>query len=269
MQENLKIIQNGGYLIIRRIRMDVLKTLILLMVGFLFSCAAPDVRPDYLPRERNSLDNLQRATVAFVKRLEGSDKYFSYCSGVFVSRMEVLTAAHCVIDEPVDQIFIVPFSEIEGLYAISYDKAWQFAVSDIAPEKDLALLTPYDEFNFSIVPRTHVDVSSRDEIYIGEQIFLSSHPGGQGWALTRGIVSRKVYADDVEINDYQTLSGWLMQSGLNAFPGSSGGPIIDSGGNLVGIVSLGTVRGGILSRNYVQGSFFAVHLLEIQDFLGN
>lgn len=70
----------------------------------------------------------------------------------------------------------------------------------------------------------------------GEEVYCLSHPQGQLFYLTKGIVSRN---QSLRIRSTGTLKT-EMQISADYAAGSSGGPVIDSRGNLVGLISTTT-----------------------------
>lgn len=67
----------------------------------------------------------------------------------------------------------------------------------------------------------------------GEEVYCLSHPQGNLYYLTKGIVSR----NRTKVNRYNGQGKVEMQISADYAVGSSGGPIFDCRGNLVGLVS--------------------------------
>jgi formylglycine-generating enzyme required for sulfatase activity len=66
-----------------------------------------------------------------------------------------------------------------------------------------------------------------------QRVFALGHPlGGPGWAVTDGTVSRR-------------LGGFIYFSGTAVSPGNSGGPLLDAGGTVVGMITTLAGRLGI------------------------
>jgi serine protease Do len=106
----------------------------------------------------------------------------------------------------------------------------------VYPVKEILTADPINDF---VIFR--VDVASDkltpmplgEPLEVGEEVYCLSHPQGNLFYLTKGIVSRNVSMVNKE-NGQVKLE---MQISADYGVGSSGGPIIDSHGNLVGIVS--------------------------------
>ena len=102
------------------------------------------------------------------------------------------------------------------------------------PRLDLALLKATGE---NLKPLRAGDSS---KLRVGEWVFAIGHPWGQRWVVTAGIVSGQRTAkivDDVTIQ--------YIQSDVLLAPGNSGGPLLDTDGNVVGINAM--IFGGDLS----------------------
>lgn len=99
------------------------------------------------------------------------------------------------------------------------------------PEKDIAVLRPYSTPE-KIVPATLGDPGG---LAIGAPAFAVGHPFGLVGSLSAGVVSgldRSMSAPGLE----KPLTG-LIQFDAAVNPGSSGGPLVDANGEVVGIVT--------------------------------
>ena len=102
------------------------------------------------------------------------------------------------------------------------------------PRLDLALLKVISE---NLKPLRAGDSS---KLRVGEWVFAIGHPWGQRWVVTAGIVSTQrtaKIADDVTTQ--------YIQSDVLLAPGNSGGPLLDTDGNVVGINAM--IFGGDLA----------------------
>jgi serine protease Do len=91
------------------------------------------------------------------------------------------------------------------------------------PDVDLALLS-IDATD--LTPLKPVSVSPR----VGEMVFAFGHPWGQRNAVTRGIVSALVSAQNRRGDKLP-----VIRSDAPLAPGNSGGPLVNSSGEVVGI----------------------------------
>lgn len=171
----------------------------------------------------------------------------TFCSGVIVDR-KVMTAYHCVEDgEPV---FV---ETIEGRF--------EAAVWGTDETADLAVLVPADGRE---LPRG-VRLSRRAPGF-GDEIWVIGHPlGTYTNSITRGIVSHPEREDGL-------FGGLWFQHDAGQIDGNSGGPVFDSKGRLVGIVSFSLITSitcalgcaGAYQNTHIHG---AVHLSPIRSLL--
>jgi S1-C subfamily serine protease len=138
-------------------------------------------------------------------------------SGFFVSREgHVLTNAHVVADARIVKVRLATGRDLVG----------EVLKSD--PQRDVALIK---------TEITGVDpLAVRDtEPNVGEDVFALGSPLGQAFSgtLTRGILS-----------GHRTLSERrFLQSDVAVLPGSSGGPLLDSSGAVIGLTVIGVDSG--------------------------
>ncbi len=82
-------------------------------------------------------------------------------------------------------------------------------------------------------PLRRIEFSDSAEVVIGDQVYAIGHPEQGGlWSLTTGVIS-------AFRQDYGGVSGKnLFQTDASINRGNSGGPLLDTSGNMVGINSL-------------------------------
>lgn len=80
-----------------------------------------------------------------------------------------------------------------------------------------------------------------DSCYVGQTVYAIGTPAGPdyGWSTTKGIISYKnrevkMYADDGTLQKKLRL----LQTDANVNPGNSGGPLVNTNGEVVGVVSM-------------------------------
>ncbi len=121
------------------------------------------------------------------------------------------------------------------------------SVVGLDPWTDLALL------NLENAGRTeYVGFGDSDSLSVGDEVFAVGSPRGLSHTVNRGIVSavRRFLADEMYFEDGAKtglFTAWIQTDAL-VEPGSSGGPLLDSRGRVVGIVA----------RSFRAGSGFAV-----------
>ena len=110
-----------------------------------------------------------------------------------------------------------------------------------------------------------------DECYQGQAVYAIGTPAGPefGWTTTRGIISYtdrevKIYDDDGSLQKKLRL----LQTDANVNPGNSGGPLINTDGEVVGVVSM-KLADGYEGIGFAIPSDGAVEILEAIMMYGN
>jgi S1-C subfamily serine protease len=175
--------------------------LAIFFVAFLvIACSS---QPNYPPRP--AAQELVSETAALT-----DDMGRIYCSGVWVSDDEVLTAAHCVIGMDDDGA-----SGLTGTLKNSQtDHLRAFLITKFDPAHDYMLLqVPFHGYH-------GVATLAQAPAVPGDDLYIVGHPAGVGWSFVRGTVS--------------ALRPW-MQVQAPIFGGFSGAGAFDSHGDLVGL----------------------------------
>jgi S1-C subfamily serine protease len=140
-------------------------------------------------------------------------------SGVVVSANgDILTAFHIVAGA----------AEIEVIFADGSQGTAEIIAAE--PENDIAVLRP-NEMPGLIVPAV---LGSAAAMRVGDQAFAVGNPLGLAASMSAGVISgfdRSFTARETE----QRLEG-LIQFDTAVNPGNSGGPLLNRGGQVVGIV---------------------------------
>jgi S1-C subfamily serine protease len=141
----------------------------------------------------------------------------AYGAGVVLDRVgHVLTCQHVVEGNDTAR---VTFSErhVAVVRVIDRDKGL-----------DLALLKLDGALPGGVSPASEAPMGSVVDLEMGDEVFAMGAPRKLGFSLSRGIVS---YTG----RPYQ--GAYFLQTDVPTNPGSSGGPVLDARGALVGIVS--------------------------------
>ncbi len=158
------------------------------------------------------------------------------CSGALVEHDQVLTAAHCV----------ATLREVLVFWKEDYSKAYHAVVTSIDRELDVALLQlpPLDLEPLKLVPPNSLPK-------IGEDVATIGHPTPSQsfeyppfdkestYLLSKGIISQ---------SNEKTLI-----SDLSVSPGNSGGPALNSRGQIIGVVSKKRIDRGVGSIAHLVG----------------
>jgi putative serine protease PepD len=99
-------------------------------------------------------------------------------------------------------------------------------VASADPKTDIATLTP------ATLPQTVVPATIGGNVQVGGQVVAIGNPLGLTYSVSSGVVSGLNRTADT---DHGKFSG-LIQFDASVNPGSSGGPLLDAGGDVIGIV---------------------------------
>ena len=150
----------------------------------------------------------------------GEEEGIGVGSGVVVNDDgEVITALHVV--EGASEINV---SFADGTQTTA-------AVADSDPYRDVAVLSPYTRPNI-IAPAT---IGASSSVRVGDEVLAVGNPLGLVGSLSAGVVSG-LQREFRLAGREQSLRG-LIQFDTAVNPGSSGGPLLDRGGRVVGIVT--------------------------------
>ena len=188
-----------------------------------------------LPQQSQQEVLLSQALDATVALTEGQD---IYCTGSFVRGDTVLTAAHCV--EGVETVEVMT----------RQGKLYTYNVAKRDEVHDFALLVPTEWVNEHPV----INLASRPPTY-GETVVLVGHPYGMGWSVFIGRVNNP---SQYGFGNAGGEDHWVM-SDNGGGPGTSGGPLMNVYGELVGVNIWHPIRG--------RGWGASVHLDEIKKAL--
>lgn len=111
---------------------------------------------------------------------------------------------------------------------------------------DIAVLTPQR------LPQVVVPAVLGGGAQVGDDVFALGHPLGLNGSLSAGVVS--ALDREIRVSSSQTLEG-LIQFDAAVNPGNSGGPLLNKGGQVVGIV---TGLANPSEQNFFVGIGFAV-----------
>jgi ankyrin repeat protein len=148
-------------------------------------------------------------SVVYIAMQDSSGKQVCFGSGFFITRNLILTNKH-VISCSVTTRGSVNIAGSTQAHPITTMLAW--------PDLDLALV----EAKGLLAPA--LTLSPQRQPSAGDDIFVAGNPEGLEGTFTRGIISSV------------RLQGGLLQIDAPVSPGSSGGPVVDVYGRVVGII---------------------------------
>lgn len=172
-------------------------------------------------------------------------------AGIIISNKGyILTCAHVVAsaaDGKVNVIFFDDKKVVTGLVI------WQ------DPERDLALVKVKQK---NLSARFQVLPLALEDPQVGEQILTIGHPLGNYWTVAQGVVSKYNFGSLSPL--FNTKVRFLQTDAL-MHPGSSGGPVVNLEGQLVGICDrVATERAPIYVPLFIDD---AVAVSSIHSFL--
>ena len=140
-------------------------------------------------------------------------------SGVIIDAQgQILTARHVVVDA----------DEIRVTYADGTQSVAEVSTTD--PERDIAVLRT-DQGPEVLVPAVLGSVAT---VNTGDPVYVVGNPLGFTASISAGVVSG--FNRSLPLDDDETLDG-LIQFDAAVNPGSSGGPLVNARGQVVGIVT--------------------------------
>ena len=149
-------------------------------------------------------------------------------------RGNIITNWHVIDGTPVVRVIFKPQKDSKNNQSTTY------AVADVVrvnKAKDLALLK-LNRLPHSIEP---IILSSASENEVGTDVHAIGHPAGETWSYTRGFISqvRPNYEWSYEDSNHRAD---LIQIQTPIGPGSSGGPLLNSEGKLLGVNSFSSTE---------------------------
>ncbi len=174
------------------------------------------------------------------KKIERSG--WGTCSGVFIKENVILSAAHCV-DMSRDEGM-----ELRGVWVRRGDVSAKATIIKVDTKADLLLL--------------YTDLSGKplelaDHAVRGQDCWVIGNPLGMVDILTKGIVSKIDWVIKGEKARFLVIDATVL-------PGNSGGAVVDSNGDLIGILTRSTSLFGPFGA---AGLGIAVDLQTIREFL--
>jgi S1-C subfamily serine protease len=150
---------------------------------------------------------------------ENGEDGYGVGSGVVANEVgDILTAYHVVGDATTIEVYFA-----DGTKATA-------VISSSDPENDIAVLKP-DKMPEVIVPAI---LGSSGAMRIGDEAYAVGNPLGLSNSMSAGVISG--FNRSIPINDELRLEG-LIQFDAAVNPGNSGGPLLNRGGQVIGIVT--------------------------------
>jgi uncharacterized protein (TIGR03067 family) len=211
----------------------------------------PDKKPPVLPEDKLSPENLKRIKDATVLIHVGlNDGRTGSGSGFFVDQPGLIcTNAHVLgmLDadsKPPQKMQIVLHS------GEANEQTLQGKVLGVDRDADLAFLSV--EANPNTLP-TPLSLGDLPNAKVTQRVYILGYPFGDA-------LGKQVTTSESSVSSLRVKAGQLDQIQVNGgiHPGNSGGPIVDAGGNLIGI-SVSIIRGTQIN--------FAIPAQKVLDFM--
>lgn len=209
----------------------ILRYAIFLLVFVMFGCCA-----SYLNGPKKSLnltvpEKLQRATIALLTKVD-DDRMIPHCSGVWLNRHQIITAAHCIdpdVEEKIGMtVHYVEFDDVKDPGQPFVRKSVVRSATVLAHDKsvDLALISAIDP------SRDHhvIKIDKDTEIHIGDTVHTVGHISSYWWTYHIGNISMFRNTTGPHKNVLKTI-----QVSSAAWRGGSGGGLFTQDGRLIGI----------------------------------
>ena len=116
----------------------------------------------------------------------------------------------------------------EATVRLADGRDYKASLAGVSPAHDIAVLRIGVDFKRP----PPVPVGTSEDLKVGQKVFAIGNPFGLDWTLTTGIVSA---LDRSLPSDSGPTIEHLIQTDAAINPGSSGGPLLDSAGRLIGI----------------------------------
>jgi S1-C subfamily serine protease len=203
-----------------------------LCAGLALACDAPDRRlpipPNLLEDERNTIEIFRRtaASVVFVTNSEVRRSAFN----LNATQATRGTGSGFVWDR--QGHIVTNFHVVEGGNRFSVTLAdgsvLEARLVGVAPRKDLAVLA-IDAEDLSVGA---LEPGDSTNLAVGQKVLAIGNPFGLDSSLTTGVISALG-------REIQSVAGTLIEDVIQTDaainPGSSGGPLLDSSGRLIGV----------------------------------
>lgn len=232
-----------------------LRKFVVFLVALLLTSCSPAI-PPVAPGTQTVQEVVRDSTVAFVTTSLKSETTYPYCTGVWISRTTILTALHCAVGaanreeirklpieiRPFGMLLITKVKNPTGI-TMNYVVESEVTGIDLPPTKqhsakvisvdlthDLALLKMSSDMpHHSWLPIANALPK------VGDKIFVLGHPGGLYYTWMDGMVS--AVRDSIPHDEDDVMEGPFVQVFSGIFAGNSGGPIVSTKGEIIGIVS--------------------------------
>tara|TARA_B110000196_G_C21058172_1_gene620981 strand:- start:544 stop:1200 length:657 start_codon:yes stop_codon:yes gene_type:complete len=170
-------------------------------------------------------------------------------TGVILSKMgHVLTNFHVIKDLKEVKVVCRCMETYE-------ESTFNVEIIKVDHKKDLALLKIINPPSMLSIMKVSIVIPK-----VGDEAHAIGHPEGEIWSYSQGYISQIRHDYEWDYNEsYKELEADVLQTQTPITHGSSGGPLLNNSGNLIGINTFGMVDSS--------GINFAITVEEIIKFL--
>lgn len=208
----------------------------MLVLSFLIGCCS---QPSSL-KAPNDVHVRMDSVASLVLSKDEGETYFTYCSSVWISRTELLTAFHCF--SATNNLIINYKTYSEGA-STQMPKGFKITphsaiLKSSNEDEDIAILEAVGD-----IPKHSISEISDNEINVGDQISVIGHTIRYEHSYLFGVISAIRTTEVNPFDEDVKLVRRVLQISVPAGPGTSGGPAYDRFGKIVGICSYMDRRG--------------------------
>lgn len=192
--------------------------------------------------------------------------FYGYDSGSYTAEG---AGSGVIVYEDDDELFVLTnYHVVENSTELSVkfidDKSYDATVKGVSERKDIAIVSvnKKDITSETLKQIKIATLGNSDELKVGNGIIAIGNALGYGQSVTTGVVSavnREVSTDEYVQDMIQ------IDAAING--GNSGGALLNSKGEVVGINSLKYSSSGISSEASIEGMGFAIPISDVEDII--
>jgi 2-alkenal reductase len=198
------------------------------------ACAGPAASKSRTIDPRNALGEAERATIALFERVSPSVVGVTVIIGADdPSKFTVNTGSGFIWDGVGNIITNEHVVHGAGTITVWLASGDQFdaEIVGVAPNYDLAVIRPKEKRS---LPPTVV-VGSSAGLKVGQSAYVIGSPWGLDQSLTTGVISG--LRRQLPTTRGHEITN-IIQTDAAVYPGNSGGPLLDSAGRLIGVITI-------------------------------
>ena len=177
----------------------------------------------------------------------------AFGAGALLDRGEIVTNWH-VVDGETEMLVCLHDPEVTTIDNMDVEDWVVGKVVASDQSRDLALV----RMKSGRTGRVPVKLGKTDGLAVAQDVFAIGHPEGYIWSFTYGVISQLRDGFSWSYDPSTSFTADVVQTQTPTNPGSSGGPLFDENGKLIGINSF---------RSSGEGLNFALRVNEVESFL--